>query len=141
MEGPGARRCFCLSKGRDAQLNAGSNAHLREREQLRALRPVALSKRAKAEGADDELVEEALDAADPKPQIEAVRNAERHAIQCPVSQRARRGKKSKKKRNWPCSSFCMAGLARTVCPAAAPLQPVTRGWSCLTRSAGAPARW
>eukprot|EP01045_Picozoa_sp_COSAG04_P016368 COSAG04_NODE_1360_length_7092_cov_12.824825_1_plen_1672_part_10 len=64
MEGAGARRCFCLSKGRDTQLNAGSNAHLRE--QLRALRPVALSKRAKAEGADDALVEEALDSADPK---------------------------------------------------------------------------
>eukprot|EP01045_Picozoa_sp_COSAG04_P003103 COSAG04_NODE_122_length_24803_cov_180.609415_5_plen_2220_part_00 len=65
MEGLGARRCFCLSKGRDAQLNAaGANAQLRE--ELQALRPVALSKRAKTEGVDDELVEEALDSADPK---------------------------------------------------------------------------
>ena len=65
MEGAGARRCFCLSKGRDAQLNAaGANAQLRE--ELQALRPVALSKRAKAEGVDEELVEEALDSADPK---------------------------------------------------------------------------
>eukprot|EP01045_Picozoa_sp_COSAG04_P014482 COSAG04_NODE_1088_length_8335_cov_16.006071_2_plen_1430_part_00 len=65
MEGAGARRCFCLSKGRDAQLlnAAGANAQLRE---LQALRPVALSKRAKAEGVDEELVEEALDSADPK---------------------------------------------------------------------------
>eukprot|EP01045_Picozoa_sp_COSAG04_P026795 COSAG04_NODE_3792_length_2526_cov_2.772147_1_plen_808_part_10 len=67
MEDPGARRCFCLSKGRDAQLNAaGANAHSALREELQALRPVALSKRAKAEGVDEELVEEALDSADPK---------------------------------------------------------------------------
>ena len=66
MEGPGPGRCFCLSKGRDAtQLNA-QPAPSALREQLQTLRPVALSKRAKAGGVGDELVEEALDSADPK---------------------------------------------------------------------------
>ena len=70
MEGAGTRRCFCLSKGRDgAQLGADSNADPSSaalREQLQTLRPVALSKRARAEGVGDDLVEEALDSAEPK---------------------------------------------------------------------------
>ena len=63
MEGPGARRCFCVSKGRGGD---GSSGIARLREELRELKQGALAGRAKAAGADEPAVEEALDAGDPR---------------------------------------------------------------------------
>ena len=59
-----ARGCFCLSKGRGAPADGGAAAALRE--ELGALRPASLSRRAKAEGIDEERVDDAFDSDDPR---------------------------------------------------------------------------
>ena len=59
-----ARGCFCLSKGRGAPADGAAAAALRE--ELGALRPASLSRRAKAEGIDEELVDNAFDSDNPR---------------------------------------------------------------------------
>eukprot|EP01045_Picozoa_sp_COSAG04_P036088 COSAG04_NODE_8633_length_947_cov_3.757075_2_plen_151_part_01 len=59
-----ARGCFCLSKGRRAPADGAAAAALRE--ELGALHPASLSRRAKAEGIDGDHVDNAFDSGDPR---------------------------------------------------------------------------